>query len=232
MIALIFVGPTDVRTGEFQPWLAGFIRSAAEIPGVEYVQQFAAREQFLVFPPPPAPHVVLIEFDGDATDSRAAAQRLAELLMTANDHLDPEKLGASLLEEFRAEMRVAGLPDDLRQRHPRDLLVFFLGPVTGRETEYHDWYDRAHIRNGLTLDGFVTGQRFHAGPAIIDTPLAPSEFAAIYEVYGSDLDTAIEAAKNSAGKHEQSSAADAANMRAYALSSVGPVVRPGKPVAS
>lgn len=226
--ALIFLDPTTDHTDQFDAWLTDeFLPGVLEVPGVDYAQHFAARPQFLVFPPPPGRTAIVVELCTDVVNTRDVADRLADLVSPARlgEVVDATRVRTCLLEEFREEMQVAGLPEGFRERHPRDLLVFFLGPVAGQEAEYHEWYDRAHIRDGLTLAGFVTGQRFRTGPAILGTSLAPSEFAAIYEVYGDDLDTAIEAAKNSAGVHEHSTAADTTNMVAYALSSAAPVVR-------
>ncbi|WP_427919205.1 hypothetical protein [Streptomyces sp. cg40] len=228
-IALVFLEPLADQSERFESWLTGdFLPGILDVPGVESAQQFVARAEFLAFPPPPGSTAVLAELSVAATGVAAVVDSLTGLLEPGrlDTAADPGRTRVHVLEEFRPELRVEGLPAGFRERHPRDLLVFFLAPVAGREEEYHEWYDRAHIRDGLTLAGFATGQRFRSRSAV---PAGGADsagpFAALYEIYGEDLDTAIRAARDSAGTHEQSTAADTATMRAYALSSVRPPVR-------
>lgn len=230
-IALLFLEPAPQNATRFDDWLNDdLLPKLLSVPGAEFAQHFTARPDFLIFPAPPAETVVAVELRLDSQELAEIEKALGDLLTPARlPAVDFERSRVYLLEEFREEMRLDGLPEGFRERHPRDLLIFFLGAVPGREEEFHEWYDRAHIRDGLTLAGFATGQRFRAVPALLANSPAPSEFVAIYEVYGEDLDTAIKAAGESAGQHEQTDAADAPNMRAYALSSSGRVVRSGRP---
>jgi hypothetical protein len=222
-VVLAFLEPAERREDEFSSWLdETFVQRALRLAGVESVQRFTARLEFLHFPPPPGREVLLFELDGD-TDAGVAA--LGDLLSPAALPASGKAAALSSIRELRPELRREGLPDDLVAREPRDLLVFYLGPVAGREDEYHDWYDRAHVRDGITLPGFVTGQRFVRDRYFLDLAPAPSDFAVIYEIAGEDIDTAIEAAKASAGQFEHSDAADTATMRAYALESSGPLLR-------
>jgi hypothetical protein len=224
-IVLAFLAPAEGRERELSSWIEEtLVRLTLGLRGVESVQRFSARSEFLQFPPPPGSEVVLVELDDQGDDGVAG---LAELLSTASlpSCAQASSLRVSSLRELRPELRRDGLPDDLLERQPRDMLVFYLGPVPGLEEEYHDWYDRAHVRDGITLPGFVTGQRFVDDGHFRDLAPAPSQFVAIYEIAGADIDTAIVAAQESAGRFEHSAAADTATMRAYALESTSPLHR-------
>lgn len=64
----------------------------------------------------------------------------------------------------------------------RQLLFVFSNPVEGKESEYDTWYDD-HLQHLLTLDGFVSGQRFRlAGGMGPDDP--PYRYVVVYEVEG------------------------------------------------
>jgi hypothetical protein len=230
-IALLFLKPAAGQADGFGDWITEeLLPQLVTLPGTVFAQPFTVKREFLVFPPPPAEQAVVVEIDLERADAAQAGKALAALLTP--DHLgervDLDASRSYLLTQFREEMCVPGLPQTgFRDRTPRDLLVFFLDFVPGREEGFHEWYDRAHIRDGLTLAGFATGQRFLAMPALVENSPTPSRNVAVYEIYGETIDTAITAAATSATEHEQTTSADTANMRAYALSSTAPPVHAG-----
>jgi hypothetical protein len=58
-------------------------------------------------------------------------------------------------------------------------------PATGREEEFHRWYDASHLRDVIDLcPGFVAGQRFFAEPGAA-SPEWPS--LAVYQLSSDDL---------------------------------------------
>ncbi len=73
-------------------------------------------------------------------------------------------------------------------------LVVFTEPVAGKEEGYNDWYNRVHLGDVLSVEGFVAAQRF----ALSDTQIgeggdqAPSRYLAIYEIEAEDLSAALE----------------------------------------
>lgn len=78
----------------------------------------------------------------------------------------------------------------------RHVLLTFTNPVIGQETRYHQWHD-VHIREVVSCDGVVSGQRFQMSPDAdtltpewmrvhadrCDLPM-PFEFLAVYEIEG------------------------------------------------
>ena len=62
-------------------------------------------------------------------------------------------------------------------------LMVFSEAAAGRESEYNDWYSNTHLAEILALPGFVSAQRFRAGPQQLPGH-HPATYVALYEVEG------------------------------------------------
>lgn len=65
------------------------------------------------------------------------------------------------------------------------LLLVYSRPVEGREQEYHDWYDRTHLRDVVAVPGVRAARRYQAADAV-------DEFLAVYELDGDPADVLAE----------------------------------------
>lgn len=81
------------------------------------------------------------------------------------------------------------------------VLVVFSNPVSGREDEYNDWYNRVHLTDVLKVPGFVSAQRFEiASGEVVDG--AGWRYLAIYEFRAEDPAAALSALTRLAGTPE------------------------------
>jgi hypothetical protein len=71
-------------------------------------------------------------------------------------------------------------------------------PVPGKETEYHEWYDRQHVHDVLKVSGFVRAQRYEVAG---ESPLS-GRYVAIYELETDDPLAALAEINARAGKPE------------------------------
>lgn len=70
----------------------------------------------------------------------------------------------------------------------RHVLVVLSNAAPGRDHEFNDWYDQEHLRDVLSVEGFVSAQRFCLSDAQLrpDEP-PPHRYLAIYEIEAPDL---------------------------------------------
>lgn len=127
---------------------------------------------------------------------------------------------------IRRERVLASQSDPEKWRN-RDLathrLIVFSEPSPGQEDEYNRWYDEVHLREVLSIDGFVGAQRFklsdaQVGGAEVD---APARYLAIYEIEAEDLDSALSKLTASSGTMDMSPALDLDAAKAIAYSAIG-----------
>lgn len=64
--------------------------------------------------------------------------------------------------------------------------LVFSAPLAGREAQYEDWYSGRHLRDVLTVPGYVSAQRF-----AVSGTAAPAPFLALYEIDRNAYETAI-----------------------------------------
>jgi len=101
-------------------------------------------------------------------------------------------------------------------------LVVFTEPVAGKEDEYNDWYNRVHLGDVLSVDGFVAAQRF----ALSDTQIgeggaqAPSRYLAIYEIEAEDLSDALDKLNAGSGTMHISDALNTETANALAFTAI------------
>ena len=72
---------------------------------------------------------------------------------------------------------------------PRYTMLVSTSPVDGREGEYNDWYDNRHLGDVLSLEGFVSAQRFRLAEAEPEQK-ATHRYLAIYEVEAPSVEAA------------------------------------------
>jgi hypothetical protein len=104
------------------------------------------------------------------------------------------------------------------QRH---VLVVLTDPVAGREDEYNEWYDTVHLREVLTVPGFVAAQRFAMAEGLPGSPTPPQRYVAFYELETDDLPGAVAALTGSVGSMTMTSALDRATVGSYAVTAIG-----------
>jgi hypothetical protein len=67
---------------------------------------------------------------------------------------------------------------------PKGILYVESRPVPGQEDEYNTWYDETHLKEVVSLLGFVSARRF----APVD---GQGPYVAIYEIDADDLPAAV-----------------------------------------
>lgn len=64
-------------------------------------------------------------------------------------------------------------------------------PTEGNEDEYNDWYQNTHLKQIVSIPGFVRAQRFKMAVNMRGESAWP--YAAIYEINTDDVEAAYEA---------------------------------------
>jgi hypothetical protein len=76
----------------------------------------------------------------------------------------------------------------------RATLVVYSNPSDpAREEEYNSWYDKVHVPEVLTIEGFVAATRFRVAEASIAGEEVPHRYLALYEVESDDLQGTLNA---------------------------------------
>lgn len=70
----------------------------------------------------------------------------------------------------------------------RHVLIVLSNAATGCDDDFNDWYDRQHLPDVLSVDGFVAAQRFRLSEEQLrpGEPL-PHRYLAVYEIEAPDL---------------------------------------------
>jgi hypothetical protein len=71
------------------------------------------------------------------------------------------------------------------------VFVVYTNPVTGQDTNYHNWYNNQHLSDVTRIAGFVAAQRFEFVP-IAGTTQPTHRYLALYTVETDDLATTHE----------------------------------------
>jgi len=76
----------------------------------------------------------------------------------------------------------------------RHILLVLSNATVGRDDEFNDWYTDEHLRDVLSVDGFVAAQRFRLSDAQLqpDRP-APHRYLAVYEIEADDVAAPLQA---------------------------------------
>lgn len=64
---------------------------------------------------------------------------------------------------------------------PRYAMLVATNAAAGRDDEFNEWYDNRHLSDVLSLDGFISAQRFRLADTDPEQS-APQRYLAIYEV--------------------------------------------------
>jgi len=87
-------------------------------------------------------------------------------------------------------------------------MVVLSKPVEGQESRYNDWYDNVHLKQVLSLPGFISAERFKLSVSLASLHVYP--YMSVYEIETADPELAAktlqEAAEN--GRIEASVAFD------------------------
>ena len=70
-------------------------------------------------------------------------------------------------------------------------------PMPGKENEYNDWYQNTHLKQIVSLPGFVSAQRFKLAVNVSGDDGHP--YMAIYEIETDDVDAAFQSVQTAAG---------------------------------
>jgi hypothetical protein len=69
-------------------------------------------------------------------------------------------------------------------------LVVMTNAVEGKEDEFNDWYSKKHLKDVISIPGFVSAQRFKiVGPPVAATPLW--RYYATYDLETDDPEGAL-----------------------------------------
>ena len=74
---------------------------------------------------------------------------------------------------------------------PKYKLIVMTQPVEGREQEYNDWYQDAHLSDLVAVYGVKSAQRFRLSRTVVADP-APLPYLAIYEIETDDIDKTLD----------------------------------------
>jgi hypothetical protein len=88
---------------------------------------------------------------------------------------------------------------------PRFLQLVQTAPVVAAEAEFNRWYDEVHVREVLTMPGFLTGQRFRL---LGDDPAPQPRYLAAYEVESDDIAATLRMVRDTAPARTKSPAID------------------------
>lgn len=69
-------------------------------------------------------------------------------------------------------------------------VLIFLNAASGREEEFHDWYEQTHVDDVLRTAGFRSGQRFGL-EHVVGLPM-PNTHLAVYEADAETPEEVIE----------------------------------------
>ena len=81
---------------------------------------------------------------------------------------------------------------------PKYKLIVMTQPVEGREQEYNDWYQDAHLSDLVAVHGVKSAQRFRLSRTVVADP-APLPYLAIYEIETDDIDKTLDDLKTRVG---------------------------------
>jgi hypothetical protein len=73
-----------------------------------------------------------------------------------------------------------------KQKHA---LFVYSDPVEGREDDFNAWYNDVHLKEVLTVEGFVRAQRYKV--ADVTPGITDHKYVAIYEIESDDLEATL-----------------------------------------
>jgi hypothetical protein len=104
----------------------------------------------------------------------------------------------------------------------RYLLLALTNHADGREADYNTWFDEHHIPEVLSIDGFISAQRYQlAGEQRMPGPL-PYTYAAAYRIQTDDLKGVLAALGEVVATGTRTDAGDPARRAIWVLEPLGP----------
>ena len=169
----------------YHAWYEQHVREMVLVPGVQSAQRFTALKPDFAkaFPPPPAPHLAIYEFDGnpDAMWDAVMDGTASGAISAPTDAADPAAVSLQVWapHKGRIENRSA-TPRDERGRY-----FVFGNCVAGQEEVYTEWYDNTHLSEVLAVPGVLSAQRYTlAEPEFAAGTPATHRYLALYEFEG------------------------------------------------
>ena len=74
---------------------------------------------------------------------------------------------------------------------PKYKLIVMTRPVEGREQEYNDWYQDAHLPDLVSVYGVKSAQRFRLSRTVVANR-EPLPYLAIYDIETDDIDKTLD----------------------------------------
>jgi len=74
---------------------------------------------------------------------------------------------------------------------PSHIIVSVAGPVEGRETEFHEWYETVHVPEVLALPQFIRAVRYAPRDSLEGLSPGPTGHMTIFEVEAPDVSQAL-----------------------------------------
>jgi hypothetical protein len=71
----------------------------------------------------------------------------------------------------------------------RAILLVWTNPVEGREDDFNHWYSEQHVHDVVSVDGFVSAQRFEYADTHVGDP-PDYRYLAIYEIDAPSVEVA------------------------------------------
>jgi hypothetical protein len=105
----------------------------------------------------------------------------------------------------------------------RHVLVVLSNAADGCDEAFNDWYDRQHLANVLSVEGFVAAQRFRlSDEQLRPNELLPHRYLAVYEIEAPDLDVPLHKLLSgvTSGTIPLSEALDLSSLSAYAFTPI------------
>jgi hypothetical protein len=101
--------------------------------------------------------------------------------------------------------------------------IVMTNPVTGKETEFNEWYNTNHIPDVLNVPGFVSGHRFRLAETQMGGDSSKAyKYLALYEIETDDLAATLKELRRRGGTADivPSDAIDAKNVGTYIFTPV------------
>jgi len=101
----------------------------------------------------------------------------------------------------------------------RFLLMVYSSPTPGQDQDYHSWYQNQHLKDVVSLDGFVGGSRY--APVQMPGMDSAEQFLAIYEIEAENNETAMQTLAEKGSKMEISPGFDPLSVRMQIFKAIG-----------
>ena len=101
----------------------------------------------------------------------------------------------------------------------KSYLLALGNPMPGLEDEFNDWYTNVHIKEAITVDGFLSAQRFMTSGTQMRSD-QPYKYLAIYEIESGREAEAIENLKKAIPTFDMKPVVDVKNSHMMVVESI------------